>query len=52
MKTTEFIISKTLKELGVNPGLLGYEYMRCAIKLALHDESIMHSITTGIFSPQ
>lgn len=42
-------ISITLKDLCISPGLLGYEYLRYGIKIALEDPMTVHHITKQIY---
>lgn len=42
-------ISNTLKDLGISPSLLGYRYLRSAIKLVMDDPDIVHSITKELY---
>ena len=46
----EIYISKLLKELGVPPHLLGYDYIKFAILLIASDESYLRRITKGLYS--
>lgn len=43
---TEKRVSEKLKELGVNPKYLGFDYITTAILLIAEDESYKHRITT------
>lgn len=48
-KTTEFRISNTLKHLGISPVLLGYKYLREAIRLSMGDNSFVDGITKKLY---
>lgn len=44
-------ISNTLKNLGITPGLLGYQYLREAIEITMKDTNAVHHITKMIYPP-
>lgn len=43
------IISNTLKELKVTPAVIGYDYLRCAIKLTMEKPKIVHTLTKELY---
>jgi len=49
MKNVELTISNTLKDLGMSPRLLGFNYLKEAIKLTLKDESMVHRMTKVLY---
>lgn len=42
-------IGVVLKQLGVRPGILGYDYLKTAIDLCLEDRSLIQNITKGLY---
>lgn len=42
-------ISNTLKDLGISPGLLGYRYLRSAVKLVMDNPDIVDRITKELY---
>lgn len=42
-------IGSVLKQLGVRPGILGYDYLKTAIKLVLEDRSLIQNITKELY---
>lgn len=47
--TDSSYIGSLLKQLGVRPGILGYDYLKTAIKLVLEDRSLIHSVTKQLY---
>lgn len=45
----ELIISDILKELGVTPGVLGYDYLGYAIKCSVYNVKLTHRVTTKMY---
>lgn len=45
----EQMISKTIKDLGVTPALLGYAFLREGIAQAMDDMSVVHNITSVLY---
>lgn len=43
------IVSDLLREIGVPAHILGYQYVREAIKLAVQDKSLTHSLVNGLY---
>ena len=43
------IVSNTLKDLGISPALHGFAYIRDAIKMALEQPYIIHSMTKQVY---
>lgn len=43
------IISDTLKDLGITPGMHGYDYLRYAIKLTIDSPEIAYMLTKRIY---
>lgn len=42
-------IGAVLKQLGVRPGILGYDYLKTAVDLCLEDRSLIQNITKGLY---
>jgi two-component system response regulator (stage 0 sporulation protein A) len=53
MKITnmDYTVSCTLKDLGMTPGLLGFGYLKEAVKLTMDDESVVHKRVTKVLYP-
>ena len=45
----ELTISTTLKDLGVSPSLLGFDYLKEAIRLVLEDKTFIHQVTKLLY---
>lgn len=45
----ELRVSNTLKNIGITPGLLGYQYLRHAILISMKDETYPHTITKRLY---
>lgn len=45
----EIKISNFLKELGISPNLLGYEYLKTAILLSLKNKNYLYSVTKTLY---
>ena len=51
MENTEVKISKVLKQLGILPNILGYEYLKEAIDMMLKDDSVIRKGVTKVMYP-
>ena len=51
MENTEVKISKVLKQLGILPNILGYEYLKEAIDMMLKDDSVIRRGITKVMYP-
>lgn len=49
MNTIEMMTAKTLIDIGVNPGLSGYDYLCTAIPLAYKDKTYIRQITKKLY---
>ena len=49
MNSREQTISVLLKDLGVTPGLSGYQHLRYAIGITMDDMSLVHNVTTRLY---
>lgn len=49
MTTIEIMTAKTLIDIGVNPGLSGYDYLCTAILLAYKDKTYIRQITKKLY---
>lgn len=49
MTTIEIMTAKTLIDIGVNPGLSGYDYLCTAIPLAYKDKTYIRQITKKLY---
>lgn len=44
VRTTELLM-----KIGVDPGLLGYKYLRSAVEKVYYDENLIHTMTKGLY---
>lgn len=49
MNTIEMMTAKTLIDIGVNPGLSGYDYLYTAIPIVYEDRSYLRAITKKLY---
>lgn len=48
-KNTELKISNLLKDMGVTPGIVGYDYLRYAVKATMEDPKVIHYVTKRLY---
>lgn len=49
MTSVQWMISNTLLDVGINPGLLGWEYLKVGIEMAYNDREYLRHMTGKLY---
>lgn len=49
MTSVQWMISDTLLDVGINPGLLGWDYLKVGIEMVYNDREYLRSITGKLY---
>lgn len=49
MTSVQWMISDTLLDVGINPGLLGWDYLKVGVEIVYNDRDYLRNMTKGLY---